>query len=107
MNEVSSEHQSAAAIRVGQRSSRFPRTTNKVSRVSLGREKGQTDGTMTARFKSEQVRGGGSAKNFQLLRTTACLYICTLYRLCVEWLLQVAVDFEAVVARIGNHDVSV
>lgn len=62
MNEVSSEHQSAAAIRVGQRSSRFPRTTNKVSRVSLGREKGQTDGTMTARFKSEQVRGGGKCK---------------------------------------------
>lgn len=38
-----------------------------------------------------------------------CIYIYTLYSLCVEveGLLQVTVDFEAVVARIGDHNVSV
>lgn len=37
------------------------------------------------------------------------VYIYTLYSLCVEveGLLQVTVDFEAVVARIGDHNVSV
>lgn len=53
----------------------------------------------------EGMTGGGGEGGES--RSAGCSTLSSCWELCLQLLLQVAVDFEAVVARIGHHHVSV
>lgn len=116
----SSKHQSAAAVCEYHRSSHYIQITNNCpccffsvrgDATDTHVENSHTDGT-TARFKDERMSRW--VQICQSRHTNECMWVYvqhihTLKSLCAEGegLLQVAVDFEAVVARICNDNMSI